>query len=190
MSLPDQTPNFQLRRARGLVLAGALVSLAAISACTVRPLYSDPGTVSGAQVNRAEGLNAIAIKPVKTRYAQQVRNNLIFGLNGGAGQPANPLYSLALDVTRRVTAAAIIQRVTEDEPTAGTLTLTSNYTLTDNKTGKVVATGKREVSSSFDYSRQEFASMRAVRNAEDRAARELAEMLRLAIASDLLKHGS
>ncbi|PWJ85012.1 LPS-assembly lipoprotein [Pseudaminobacter salicylatoxidans] len=190
MSLPDQTPNPHFRRARGLVLAGLLLSAAAVSACTVRPLYSDPGTGIGAQAGHAEGLNAIAIKPVKTRYAQQVRNNLIFGLNGGAGQPADSLYSLSLSVRSRVTKAAIIQRVTEDEPTAGTLTLTSYYTLTDNKTGKIVATGKREVSSSFDYSRQEYASLRAIRDAEDRAARELAEMLRLALASDLVKHGS
>jgi LPS-assembly lipoprotein len=124
---------------------------------------------------------------VSTRYGQEVRNHLIFGLNGGAGQPANPLYSLDLGVTARASAAATIQRALEEEPTASMMTVASNYVLTDAKTGDVVARGRREVSSSYDVPRQAFAAMRAQRDAENRAARELAELLRLAIAQDLSK---
>jgi LPS-assembly lipoprotein len=41
--------------------------------------------------------------------------------------------------------------------------------------------------SSYDISTQQFAAYRALRDAEDRAARELADLLRLAIAQDLAK---
>jgi LPS-assembly lipoprotein len=65
--------------------------------------------------------------------------------------------------------------------------LTSSYVLTKARTGEAVATGTRRISSSYDRSRQEFAALRAERDAENRAARELAELLRLAIAQDILK---
>jgi LPS-assembly lipoprotein len=187
MSLPDQTRKSRFQRSRNLALAGVLLAAAAASACTVRPLYSTAPVAPGVPAVATTGLRSIEIKPVKTRYAQQVRNHLIFGLNGGAGQPATPLYSLDLDITERETASAIVQRVTEDEPTAATITITSHYTLKEIGTDKVVSFGKREISSAFDIPRQEFAALRARINAEDRAARELAELLRLALAQDLAR---
>ena len=77
----------------------------------------------------------------------------------------------------------------EDEPTAGTVTLTANYVLRDTATNTVIAVGKRSVPSSFDRPLQEYAAYRAQIDAENRAARELAEFLRLSIAQDLVKHG-
>ncbi|MGB3388563.1 MAG: LPS assembly lipoprotein LptE [Pseudaminobacter sp.] len=186
MSLPDQTRKPAAATYGALFLSLSL-SLAVLSACTVRPLYSDAGMAAGAPAGARAGLSSIAIKPVATRYGQEVRNHLIFGLNGGAGQPANPLYSLTLDVTARASAAATIQRALEEEPTASMMTVAATYVLTDAKTGKVVAQGRREASSSYDVPRQSFAALRAQRDAENRAARELAELLRLAIGQDLSK---
>jgi LPS-assembly lipoprotein len=188
MSLPDLgKTRHLLRRA---ALCGLVASVALVSACTVRPLYSSAPLTAGSQVGAAAELASISVKPVKTRYAQQVRNNLIFALGQGAGEPASPSYSLDLGVTELVESAALVQIQTdEDEPTAGTVTLTSTYVLTDANTGTVIATGKRSVPSSFDKPRQEFASYRAQIDAENRAARELAEMLRLSVAQDLIKHG-
>ena len=188
MSLPDREKTELSRLLRRVALAGLVGSLALVSACTVRPLYSNAPLSTGSSAN-AE-LASIAIKPVKTRYAQQVRNNLIFGFGRGAGEPASPLYSLTLSVTEAVESSALVQVGTdEDEPTAGSVTLTANYTLTDAKTGAVVTVGKRSITSSFDRPRQEFASYRAQIDAENRAARELAEALQLSIAQDLVRHG-
>jgi len=50
-----------------------------------------------------------------------------------------------------------------------------------------VASGRRSISSSFDRPLQEFAAYRAQRDAEDRAARELADLLHLAVAQDLAR---
>lgn len=176
---------------RRIALSGVAALAVLVSACTVRPLYSDAPLSAGSQVGARAELASIAIKPVATRYAQQVRNNLIFALNGGAERTATPVYSLDLGVTELVESAALVQITTdEDEPTAGTVTLKASYELTDAKTGAVVATGKRSISSSFDRPRQEFASYRAQIDAENRAARELADLLRLAIAQDLTKKPS
>ena len=188
MSLPDQEKTELSRLLRRVALAGLVGSLALVSACTVRPLYSSAPLTTGSSAN-AE-LASIAIKPVKTRYAQQVRNNLIFGFGRGAGEPASPLYSLDLSVSEAVESSALVQVGTdEDEPTAGSVTLTASYTLTDAKTGVVITVGKRAITSSFDRPRQEFASYRAQIDAENRAARELAEALQLSIAQDLVRHG-
>ncbi|MER8395038.1 LPS assembly lipoprotein LptE [Mesorhizobium sp. M0045] len=188
MSLPK--PRKTELTVRRIVLCGLLASVALVSACTVRPLYSSAPLVAGSQVGAAAELASISVKPVKTRYAQQVRNNLIFALGQGAGEPASPVYSLDLGVSELVESAAIEQVTTdEDEPTAGTVTLTANYVLSDAKTGTVIARGKRSIPSSYDRPRQEFASYRAQIDAENRAARELADVLRLSIAQDLIKHG-
>ncbi|BAV48632.1 hypothetical protein MesoLj113a_12760 [Mesorhizobium sp. 113-1-2] len=188
MSLPDREKTELSRLLRRVALAGLVGALALVSACTVRPLYSNAPLSTGSTANTE--LASIAIKPVKTRYAQQVRNNLIFGFGRGAGEPASPLYSLDLTVTEAVDSAALVQVGTdEDEPTAGSVTLNASYTLTDMKTGAVITVGKRAITSSFDRPRQEFASYRAQIDAENRAARELAEALQLSIAQDLVRHG-
>lgn len=188
MSLPDREKTERSRLLRRIAVAGLVGSLALVSACTVRPLYSNAPLSSGSSAN-AE-LASIAVKPVKTRYAQQVRNNLVFGFGRGAGEPASPLYSLDLGVTETVESSALVQVGTdEDEPTAGSVTLTASYTLSDMKTGVVISAGKRAITSSFDRPRQEFAAYRAQIDAENRAARELAEALQLSIAQDLVRHG-
>ncbi|TGQ74882.1 MAG: hypothetical protein E5V49_12190 [Mesorhizobium sp.] len=190
MSLPDREKTGVSFLLRGIALAGLIGSLALVSACTVRPLYSNAPLSTGSGASANSELASIAIKPVKTRYAQQVRNNLIFGFGRGAGEPASPAYSLDLGVTEAVESSALVQVGTDqDEPTAGSVTLAAGYTLSDTATGKVIAVGKRAITSSFDRPRQEFAAYRAQIDAENRAARELAEALQLSIAQDLVRHG-
>ena len=53
--------------------------------------------------------------------------------------------------------------------------------------GKPVAAGRRTVGASCDRPRQEFANLRAERDASKRAAEELAEQVYLAIAMKLSK---
>ncbi|MGF7006304.1 LPS assembly lipoprotein LptE [Aminobacter sp. BE322] len=184
MSLPEarRTPRSS-RFAAGIALTASLVL---ISACTVRPLYSDGPASAGVEAGTATQLASINIKPVNTRYGQEVRNQLIFLFNGGAGQQASAPYTMELSVSE-LTETALLAPVTaeDDEPTAGTVTLTGTYVVTENRTGKRMAAGKRNVSASYDRPRQEFANMRAQRDASNRAARELAELLRLAIAQDM-----
>lgn len=182
MSLPERKKRLpHAAAALALLLAAALVA-----GCQVRPLYSDgPTAADGSSTGTTAELAAIAVKPVKTRYAQEVRNRLIFLLGGGSGQSSATRYSLDLIVTELRESSASIQVASEDEPTAGTLVMIATYMLKDAQTGETVSSGKRQFSASYDIPRQEFAAERAVRDAENRAARELAESLKLSLAQDL-----
>ncbi len=162
-----------------------LVGLSAVSACQVRPLYSSAETTAGVPGGVRTDLSSIAIKPVRTRYGQEVRNHLIFLFNGGKGQPASPAFAMDLVVVPQSESSVLVSSGDDNEPTAGTMTLIGTYTVTDFAKGKVVAAGTRRVTSAFDIPKQEFAALRAVRDAESRAARELAQVLQLAIAQEM-----
>lgn len=177
-----------LRRVGVAVLAGA--GLLAASGCTVQPLYGDvaPSIGPSAYGQAPSAVASIGVAPVTYRAAQEVRNHVIFALNGGAAEPAQPRYMLNLAVQTRPIALARIQGGTSDnEPTAGAVMLSSSYILTETATGKVVARGNRSATAGFDRPRQDYAALRALRNAEDRAARELAEAIRIAVGQDLAR---
>src|SRR6185312_10541578 len=95
---------------KGALFAFALTIGLAItaSACTVRPLYmkEDPAS-AGASAGAAAQLATVAVKPVTTRYAQLVRNELIFLLGGGAGEATNPRYTLDLSVSSQQMSTAV-----------------------------------------------------------------------------------
>lgn len=192
MSLPDRAFfGAKLKQSAFFaILAGGLLGAAG---CTVQPLYSSGEATSlGASVQPVmrEKLASIAIEPATTRYGQEVRNKLIFLLSGGAGEPATPAYRLSLGVTSSTSAAVSVNvGDTTDKtgrPSAGTVRVASRYVLRDMD-GKPVAKGTRVVSSSFDRPRQEFANLRAERDAQDRAAEELAQQLMLSLAQDISK---
>jgi len=173
--------------ARRLPLAIALAATVALQACTVRPLYMNAPASPNASLSTKDELSSILVKAVSSRDGQEMRNHLIFLLGNGQGQPAEPRYVLDVGVTRLVETAALIQVNTENEPTASTVTMRSAYRLfqADGKT--LLAEGVRQVVSSYDVPRQEFAALRARRDAENRAARELAEAVRLAVAQDIAR---
>jgi LPS-assembly lipoprotein len=183
MSLPERNSfSSRLRLAAVSLLATGLLG---VSACTVQPLYSDGPAASGTVTGSiASELSAISVKPVTTRVGQEVRNKLLFLLYGGQAEPAAPSYTLLLVVSSISEASANIQVNTVSEPTAAIDTVRVTYQLRDS-TGTVVATGKRQFAASYDVPRQEFAAVRARIDAENRAAREVAELIRLALAHDL-----
>jgi LPS-assembly lipoprotein len=184
MSSPE--PMRRRRPLRSLATLAIVGVLTAVAGCTVEPLYMAKPAPSSASPTGSIGsdLSTIAIKPVGDRVGQQVRNRLIFLFGGGKGQPANPRYSLALSVSSVSEATTNVQINNENEPSSAILTAFASYVLTDAG-GKVFSQGSRQFQSSYDVPRQEFAAVRARIDAEDRAARELAELLRLAVAQDL-----
>lgn len=195
MSLPDRFMS-TIKRAKPLraaVLAlGAAVLLAG---CTAQPLYSSNGG-AGAAIGGSVApdmrtkLASVAIDPAGDVFGQQVRNRLIFLLAGGAGEPANPSYRLSLGLSRSTLSAVSVdvgdQTDRTGRPSAGVVKATSRFVLKD-KDGKPLATGTRTAGASYDRPRQEFANLRAERDATKRAAEELAEQIFLALAQKLSK---
>lgn len=181
----SSSDRFRVRLPARVALAGALVALAVVSGCTVRPLYGDMAPAAGGAVAPA-ALSSIEIAPASDRVGQEVRNHLIFLFGGGGGQPANPLYRLTLR-TRAInlTPTEVNTPRVRLEPTAGAVSVRATYELTEIATGRKISVGVRSVQAQFDIPGQEFAALRALRDAENRGARELAEILRLVVAQEL-----
>lgn len=192
MSLSDRwMQGFSSKRLLSLCVVGlALVA----SGCQVRPLYSDAAPAVGSSVgvngSLRSKLASVSINQPGDRVTQEVRNHMIFLFAGGAGQPTSPAYSLRLGVVSKNLSLALIQNATNDksgQPTAGLIRMTGTYVLTRTSDGQVVGRGTRIVTSNYDSPRQRFAATRAARDANNRAARELAEALNLSVAQDLSK---
>lgn len=163
-----------LSRLAKLVTGIALVG--ALAGCQVRPLYS---TGSGTDTKLA----AVEISEADTRVEQQVRNDLVFLFAGGAGEPQSALYHLELNVSVRN--IGVLDDVTTDIARAGRIVVSADYNLTKSDSGETLASGKRSSVALVDFPVQEFAKLRAVRDGENRAARELAELIRADVASAL-----
>lgn len=179
-----------LRRFAGIALAASLL---AVAGCTVRPLYGDAGlqtgSLAGGETMKA-ALAAVAVKSPTNRVELEVRNHLIFLLGGDGGTPAAPKYMVEQSVSAVTSGVAIVQATVDSEPTSKQVTVRSIYRLTDIETGKTIGNGERSISAPFDVPRQEFAALRAERDAQNRAAREVAELLRLAIAQHLSRRAN
>ncbi len=189
MSLPDR---FIPKTVRFAAVACAMAVAAA--GCTVQPLYSSGGAGSavGGSVKpdmRAK-LASVAVSPVGDVFGQQVRNRLIFLRGGGAGEPANPSYRLDLGLSTFTINSVSVdigdETDREGRPSAGIVKATSSFVLRD-KDGKPLAAATRTVGASYDRPRQEFANLRAERDARKRAAEELAEQIFLALAQKMSK---
>ena len=180
--LPDKVLSDKIiKSVRKTALGFGLIASLSLSACTFQPLYGPTSTLADTQNFQ---LRQVGVSEVSTRVGQQVRNHLIYLFSGGNEDPA-PRYEARLQVTsfeRRTSAQASLR-----DTTAGFVTVTTSYTLIDTGTKKRVAGGSRTASASFDRTSQTFANQRAVRDAENRAGKAVAEQLRLAIASDLHK---
>lgn len=157
--------------AQRILIAGISLLLFA-GACTVQPLHSTGGGATNASAN-------IAIEPVDTRLEQQVRNRLIFLLNGGQAEPVDARFTAKLTVNSRARGLLSVQRADSNSDTsARSLTATGTLVLSDTSDEEVAKKFVRSVSVSYEETTQFFANSRARIDAEDRAAAELAEELR------------
>lgn len=182
MSLAESFPLLRLPRIAGLVALAAIVG-----GCTVQPLYST-SAVTAAGAPMASALASVNVSPVTTRQGQEVRNHLIFLLGGGQGNPSGAAFSVDLVVSSYASASAsTLVSTTEQAPTASLMNVVATYTLRDNTTGLVVDRGTRQSFATYDVPVQQFAALRAERDAENRAAREVAELLRSAVAQAMAR---
>jgi len=169
---------------RRIGFVSGLVMLAFLAGCQVRPLYSE---ASGT----GERLAAVGFSQPQNRIDQVVRNHLVFLTSGGAGESTRPAYDVKLSA--KSTATSILDDEDEDNvsstgvPVPGRVQVEAIYTLTRVSDGQVLKSGKRDVVSLIDVSGQGFAKLRAIRDAENRAARELAEFIRAEIAIALAR---
>lgn len=161
------------RNLKTLVFAGCAMLL---TACQVRPLYDTAG-VTGSQ------MASIAFSDANSRVGQVVRNRLIFLTSGGAGEPSKADYAVDLQVTSQVSKVLLIE--SSDTARAAQVSVSGTYKLVRNSDQQILKSGNRSATALVDLSIQEFANVRASRDAENRAAKELAELIRADLAAAL-----
>ena len=112
---------------------------------------------------------------------RSVRNELVFGLYGGAGEPTGkPVYRLELTVTS-IDNAVGVERY-RNLPSAYLEQITATYALIDVASGATVTTGTSFANAAYDFSEQRYANVRAKRDAENRVASVVAGDIRNKLA--------
>lgn len=173
------------RLTRRGVLGWLTIGLASASlAGCFRPMYADPQLVGASGPNLRDAMRDVEVARVEGRVGQELRNDLIFELGGGAGNPAGAPYRLDLRVATNSYSAII-------DPSSGlgqaeTISLDVTYKLRDIPNDRFVMTDKAIARVTIDRTAQRFARVRAVRDAENRASKIVAEQIRSRIASYFL----
>ncbi|MBX6327337.1 MAG: hypothetical protein IRY89_02045 [Pseudolabrys sp.] len=159
----------------GLVLAGCF-----------QPMYGSQTTgtpalgprLAGVQVSQIDAPNGSRL----ARVANEVRDQLIFDLTGGnsAGPPTH-----RLDIKLAPTQLQVIVDINSARPEIQNYGIDAVYTLVDLQTGKPVITGRTfsRVSYNIPGQEQRFAAARGQRDAENRAAKVIADNIRNRLAS-------
>lgn len=164
---------------RSLAIALALcASAAALAGCGFQPLYG--GTTAGG-AKLTEAMAGVDIKPIPGRVGQRVRNELIFE-NTGGGYAAPQRYHLDIAIKESLT-SQLVQ--ISGEPTGEVYELNATYKLIDASTNKVLLEGTAISRAPYDRFQEIFSNVRARYDAENRAARTVAESIRTRIAAFL-----
>lgn len=167
---------FETKTLQSIGLAAMAASVLSLSSCQVRPLYSTDSDVG-------KSLAAIEFSEAESRVELEVRNSLIYLAGGGKGEPVKPEYTVDLTVKSRV--IGVLLEMSSDMARAGRVEVSADYSLQRAGSDEVLKSGRRTAVALVDFPGQEFARLRAIHDAENRAARELAELIRADLAAAL-----
>ena len=152
-----------------------------------QPLYGEHSVGAGPSIKAAMGSVDISQIPApngspEARIAVDIRNSLLFGLNGGSN-PTLPAYRLNIRMSS--TRLTVIVDLTSARPELENYGLNATYQLVDIKTGHVVLNDQTFARVSYDIPGQEqrFARARGLRDAENRAGQVIAEAIKTRLAS-------
>jgi LPS-assembly lipoprotein len=175
---------------RGLLSTALRLSLVvgagALAAGCFQPLYGEHTLDGGPSIKSA--LSQVEVDQIpapnsspEARIAVELRNQLLFGLNGGT--PLPPTHRLSIRITSSRT--SIIVDTKTARPDVENYGLNATYTLIDLNTGKAVINDQTFTRVSYDIPGQEqrFARQRALRDAETRAAEVIASNIKSRLAS-------
>ncbi len=177
MSLPELRLPVRASLRAFIVLAMGID----LSGC-IRPLYGS--LAAGGDV--ASELQTIKVDDISGRTGHYVGNELIFALNGtGAHVPAK--YHLTVTLFETVQ-TPLLDTVT-GYPTAANVIVNAEYKLLPLGSETAVAEGKVTALEGYDRTSQRFANLRAARDAEIRAAKTLADQIRIRVAAALAARG-
>jgi LPS-assembly lipoprotein len=157
----------------------------AVSGC-FQPLYSarsasgNPALRDALRAIDVQQIDAIPNTPI-ARIAVPLRNELIFNFTGG-GEGTRPTHRLKVQLagTSAVVAASSVSGL----PVIENYTLNATYALIEVRTNRAVVTGRATTTVSYDPSGiQRFARISGMQDAEQRAAKVIAENVTTRMAS-------
>jgi LPS-assembly lipoprotein len=166
------------RVVRRVAVALTLVSLAGCAGGDgFRPMYAPDATGASVQSRMAK----VDVAPIPSRVGQRVRNELIFQKTGG-GEAESPEYRL--DITIREALASTLVKNT-GEALSQIYTLDANFKLIRLSDKKVVLQGASHGRAGFERFQQIYSNVRAREDAENRAARTVADDIKTRLAAVL-----
>jgi LPS-assembly lipoprotein len=176
--------RLSLRRLGQLGVAMAAASL--LAGC-FQPLYGDRSVT--ASPGMSEKMSLVDIAPIdapngrpEARLGVEIRNALLFGINKDGSVP-NPNYRLKINLS--TTRQQVIVDIYTTRPDVENYGIDATYSLIDIATGKTVLNGQTFARVSYDVpgQQQRFARARGLRDAENRAAKVIADQILSRLAS-------
>ena len=167
-------------------LAGALALAALLGGC-FEPLYGERSLAGGPGLRTR--MNAVDIASIDApngtplaRIANELRNDLIFDLQGGSGG-STPTHLLRIQMS--TSNQQVIVDITTARADVQQFGINASYTLVEKATGKPVVTGQTFARVSYDNpgQAQRFSNARGQRDAENRAAKQISGNIRSRLAS-------
>jgi LPS-assembly lipoprotein len=172
--------------ARTLARFLAVAALGALTAGCFQPMYAERNDGTPGLREKLMGVELPPVdKPNASREARigvEIRNALAFKLYGNAtGMPPTHKLVLRFNTSR----STLLLDPNTQLPSSENYGLDAQYNLIELATNKSVMTGSTFSRVSYDIpgSIQRFARARAFRDAEDRAANEIAENIQTRLAS-------
>lgn len=148
----------------------------ALPGCGFKPMYGASATATSASV--MDRMATIDIRPIPDRLGQVVRNALVDAITpGGAG--GAPVYELALKVGEEREDVAIRQNASA---TRANYRMSAKFELREIATDKVALTGTTWAETAFDIVQQDYPTVIAQQDAQEKLAVELAEEIKTRIA--------
>lgn len=169
-----------------LRLAPALAIAALVGGC-FQPMYGELSPTAGPGLR--DVMSAVRVTTIEApkgtteeRLAVELRNELLFGFTGGAGS-SSPTHELTVRLTSQ--GAKVIIDPVSARPEVENFGLDASYRLVEMSTGKTVVTGTTFARVSYDIPGQvqRYAKLRGLRDAENRAAKTIAEHIKVRLAS-------
>lgn len=175
---------FDTRIAARLV---AVAALAALTAGCFQPMYAERSADGGSALR--EKLQGVEVPPLnlpngsrEARLGVEIRNSLMFSMYGSAvGGPPTHRLLMRISTSR----LSVIVDPTTARPDIENYGIDATYELKENTTDKTVLTGTTFSRVSYDIpgQAQRFARSRGLRDAEDRAAKVIADNINQRLAS-------
>ena len=161
---------------RPLLAALAVTAAISLAGCGIQPLY---GTTAGGS-RLAAAMAGVDITPIPGRVGQRVRNELIFENTGGSGQTGT---TYKLDIVIKESLTNELVEISGDAKSQ-VYELDATFKLISND-GRVVLEGKATSRAPYERFETIFSNVRARYDAENRAARTVAESIKVRIAAYL-----